>query len=59
MKNILELLESDSRLTHEQIAAMCNKEVGDIRKMIEDGERDGIILGYKTINRFNKVSCRS
>ena len=55
MKNILELLESDSRLTHEQIAAMCDKEVGDIRKMIEQGERDGIILGYKTIIDWDKT----
>lgn len=55
MKNILELLESDSRLTHEQIAAMCDKEVGDIRKMIEEGERDGIILGYKTIIDWDKT----
>ena len=56
MKNILELLESDSRLTHEQIAAMCDKEVGDIRKMIEDGERNGIILGYKTISDWDKTA---
>ena len=55
MKNILELLESDSRLTHEQIAAMCDKEVGDIRKMIEEGERDGVILGYKTIIDWDKT----
>ena len=49
MKNILELLESDSRLTHEQIAAMCDKEVGDIRKMIEDWEKGGVILGRRTL----------
>ena len=55
MKDILEILESDSRLTPEQIAVMCSKEVGDIRKTIADGERDGIILGYKTLIDWDKT----
>ena len=55
MKKILELLESDSRLTPEQIALMCDKEVGDIRLLIEENEKNGVILGYKTIIDWDKT----
>ncbi|MBR6545371.1 MAG: Lrp/AsnC family transcriptional regulator [Clostridia bacterium] len=55
MKNILELLESDSRLTPEQMALMCDKEVGDIRLFIEENEKKGIILGYQTIIDWDKT----
>ena len=49
MNNLLKLLENDSRLSPEQLAVMLDKEVGDIKAMIEEGERDGVILGYKTL----------
>ena len=55
MKDILELLESDSRLTAEQIAVMCDKEVGDVRTLIEQGEKAGVILGYKTLIDWDKT----
>ena len=55
MEKILELLESDSRLTPEQIAMMCDKEVGDIRLFIEENEKKGVILGYKTIIDWDKT----
>ena len=55
MEKILELLESDSRLTPEQIALMCDKEVGDIRLFIEENEKNGVILGYKTIIDWDKT----
>lgn len=55
MKKILELLESDSRLTPEQMALMCDKEVGDIRLFIEENEKKGIILGYQTIIDWDKT----
>ena len=55
MKKILELLESDSRLTPERMALMCDKEVGDIRLFIEENEKKGIILGYQTIIDWDKT----
>ncbi len=55
MKSFLELLENDSRLTPEQLAVMCDKEVGDIKKMIEQFEEEGVILGYKTIVDWDKT----
>lgn len=55
MKSFLQLLEDDSRLTAEQLAVMCGKEVGDIKKLISQYEQDGIILGYKTIVDWDKT----
>lgn len=55
MKSFLQLLEDDSRLTPEQLAVMCGKEVGDIKKMIAEYESEGVILGYKTIIDWDKT----
>ena len=54
-KKILELLESDGRLSKKQIAMMLSKEEGDIKKIIEDYEKEGIILGYKAIIDWDKT----
>jgi len=51
----LTLLENDAHLTPEQLAVMLDKEVGDIRKMISTYERDGVILGYKTLIDWDKT----
>lgn len=45
MNDFLKLLESDSRLTPEQLAVMCDKDVGEIKEMIGKFEKEGIILG--------------
>lgn len=55
MRTFLEVLENDSRITEEQLAVMFNKEVGDIKKMITDYEKSGVILGYKTIIDWDKT----
>ncbi len=55
MTEILKLLENDSRLTPEKIALMLDKEVGDIKNMIAKYERDGVILGYKTLIDWDKT----
>lgn len=54
-KKILELLEADGRLSKKQIAMMLSKEEGDIRKIIEEYEKEGIILGYKAIVDWDKT----
>lgn len=51
----LKLLENDSRLTPEQLSLMLDKEVGDIKQMIENYEKDGVILGYKTLVDWDKT----
>jgi len=55
MKKLLKLLEKDAHLTKEELALMCEKEVGDIKKMIDDYEKDGIILGYTTVIDWDKT----
>lgn len=55
MEKILTLLEDNATLTPEQLAVMCQKEVGDIKNMIEQYEKDGVILGYKTLIDWDKT----
>ena len=58
-KELLRLLESDGRLSVEQIAVMLDKEVGDIKQMISRYEKDGIILGYTTLVDWDKTDYES
>ncbi len=55
MDKILKLLEDDATLTAKQLSVMLDKEVGDIKKAISAYEKDGIILGYKTIIDWDKT----
>ena len=55
MDKLLKVLEDNANLTPEQLAVMCNKEVGDIKKFIEQNEKDGVILGYKTMIDWDKT----
>ena len=55
MDKILNLLEEDATLTAKQLATMLDKEEGDIKKTIEAYEKDGVILGYKTIIDWDKT----
>ena len=55
MDKILKLLEDDATLTAEQLAVMCEKEVGEIRDLIRRYEKDGVILGYKTLVDWDKT----
>ena len=55
MDKILQLLEDDATLTPKQLAVMLKKEEGDIKKIISDYEKDGVILGYKTIIDWDKT----
>ncbi len=56
MKELLKLLENDSRLSPSALALMLDKEEGDIKTMIEGLERDGVILGYKTMIDWDKTN---
>ena len=59
MNDFLKLLENDSRLTSEQLAVMCDKEVGESKEMIDKFEKEGIILGYKTLIDWDKTARES
>ena len=55
MNKILKTLEDNATLTHEQLAAMFSKEVGEIRDLIAAYEKDGVIVGYKTLIDWDKT----
>lgn len=49
MKEILEILEKDGRLSPEEIAKMTGKKAPAVRKQVKQLEKDGIIVGYKAV----------
>ncbi len=55
MDKLLNLLENNAKLTNEELASMLEKEVGDIKKIISDYEKDGVIVGYKTLIDWDKT----
>jgi len=55
MKDILKILEEDSRLTPEEIASMTGKSVDEVKSIIAECEQKGIIRCYKTIIDWEKV----
>ncbi len=55
MDKLLNILEEDATLTASQLATMLGKEEGDIKKIIATYEKDGVILGYKTIIDWDKT----
>ena len=52
---LLSLIEDDASLTDAQLAAMLGKEKGDIRKLIDQYEKDGVILGKKALIDWDKT----
>lgn len=57
MKEILELLESDARLTAGQIAAILGKNEEEVAGIIKDLEEKKIINGYFTLINWDKLGA--
>ena len=55
MNEILEILEKNDKFTDEQLAAMLNKSVDEIRATIKKLEEENIILGYNTLINWEKT----
>jgi DNA-binding Lrp family transcriptional regulator len=55
MKEILEILEQNARATPAQIATMVAKPVREVRRIIKQAEKEGIILKYKAIINWPKL----
>lgn len=55
MNEILRMLQDDARLTPEQIAIMTQKDAGDVRRAIEEYEKNGVILGYQALVDWDKT----
>lgn len=56
---ILKLLESDARLTTEQLAIILDSDKATVEAEISELEKNGTILGYKTIIDWEKTDCES
>lgn len=55
MEQILELLEKDCKITPDQIAVMLDKDPAAVAAAIRSYEKDGTILGYKTLINWEKT----
>ena len=55
MKQILEALEKDARLTPEQISTMTGMSVAEVKKAIKKAEEDHAILKYKAVIDWAKL----
>jgi DNA-binding Lrp family transcriptional regulator len=53
-KEVLQLLENDSRLTQEQLAKMLNVPTEEISALIEELEQENVILKYHTVINWEK-----
>ena len=56
---ILKLLESDAKLTAEQIAVMLDLPLSDVKAQINEFEANGTILGYKAVVDWEKTERES
>lgn len=54
--DVLKLLEKDSRLTEQQLAAMLGMEPEQVSAVIEKYQSDGVILKYMTLIDWDKTS---
>ena len=55
MDDILKLLEKDATLTPEALARMCNRDPAEIRAMIAAWEKQGVILGRRTLVDWDRA----
>lgn len=55
MNEILEILEKNSKYTEEQLAAMLDKPVEEVKAAIDKLEKENIILGYNTLINWEKT----
>ncbi|MFZ5596708.1 MAG: Lrp/AsnC family transcriptional regulator [Bacillota bacterium] len=55
MKEILELLESNAKLTEDEIAVMLSMDVEEVRRRIREMEKNKTILQYITLINWEKV----
>lgn len=55
LKDILKILENDARTNSQQIATMTGTPVSEVNKIIEQAEKDRIILKYKTVINWDRL----
>jgi DNA-binding Lrp family transcriptional regulator len=55
LKDILKILENDARTSANQVATMTGMPVAEVIKLIEQAEKDRVILKYKTVVNWDKI----
>lgn len=55
MEKLLKILEEDALITERELAVMLSKEEGDIKTMISKLEKEGVILGRRTVINWDKT----
>jgi len=55
LTEILRILESDSRTTTKQIAAMTGISAAEVTKLVKQAQKDRVILKYKAVVNWDKV----
>ena len=55
MEKLLNLLAKDATLTPKELAIMLSKEEGDIKNIIRQLEKEGVILGYQAVIDWDKT----
>ena len=53
---LLSLIERDSKLTDEELAAMLNCDAANVRDALSELENDQVICGYHTLINWDKIS---
>ncbi|MEE8470422.1 MAG: Lrp/AsnC family transcriptional regulator [Dehalococcoidia bacterium] len=54
-KEVLKVLEGDARASSKRISTMTGLSMGQVRKTIEEAEKDHIIVKYKTLVNWEKL----
>jgi DNA-binding Lrp family transcriptional regulator len=55
MKEIMEILENDARATPERISTMTGIPLAEVKKVINEAEKNHVIVKYKTMINWQKV----
>ena len=58
-REILTLLENDARLTADELSVMLDTDKNEIKAKIDELEKNGTILGYKTVVDWEKTDKES
>lgn len=54
-RKVFEILENDARLTPQQIATMAGLTEAEVKKAIEEAEKEHIIIKYRTMINWEKL----
>ena len=54
-REVMEILEKDAKATMKQISAMTGLSVSQVRKTIEEAEKNRIIVKYKAVVNWDKL----